>query len=136
MALVTGKDCDLTIAAKAYAGVVNTYELAFDMEASEYQTLAGPLAAPGAETGTLTITAAYDSGETDSLYDALWDAAVAGTAIAYVATVGASTFTGSAVAKRPGANAVAGEVSEFTVDLALDGMPVKAPKVAVQSSAK
>lgn len=130
MSLITGKDCDLTIGAKSYKGVVNTYSLSFDMTASEYQTLAGPIAGPGAETGTLSITAAYDSGETDSLFDALWTAAAAGTPIAYVATIGGSTFTGSAVAARPNADAVAGEVSEFSVECALDGMPVKAAKPA------
>ena len=126
MAIVTGKDCDLTIGAKDFAGVVNTFELAFDSTAVEYQTLTGPIAGPGSETGTLTITFAYDSGETDSLFDDLWTATEAGTPVAYVATVGASTFSGDAIAKRPNASAVAGEVSEVSVDMSLDGMPTKA----------
>lgn len=128
MAIVTGKDCTLTIGTKAYSGVVNTFELAFDMAASEYQTLTGPIAGPGSETGTLSITFAYDSGETTpgSLFDDLWSAAEAGTPIGYVAVVGKSQFTGSAVAARPNANATAGEVSEVTVEMSLDGMPTKA----------
>ena len=127
--IVTGKDCDISIGAKDFAGVVNTFELAFDSTAVEYQTLTGPIAGPGSETGTLTITFAYDSEETDSLFDTLWDATEAGTPVTYIAKVGASTFTGNAVAKRPNANAVAGEVSEVSVDMALDGMPVKAAYV-------
>lgn len=129
MALVTGKDCDITIATKSYAGVVNKFELAFDMTSVSYQTLTGVLAAGGSETGTLSLTFAYDSGEVSSLYDALWTNA--GKTIEYVATIGTAAFTGKAIAVRPGANASAGEVSEVEVEFNLDGMPVKtkvAPK--------
>lgn len=123
MALVTGKDCDLTIGSKSYAGVVNKFELAFEMSSVSYQTLKGPLAAGGSETGTLSITFAYDSGETDSLYDALWTAA--GKDVTYVATIGSSTYTGKAIAVRPGANATAGEISEVDVEMNLNGIPEK-----------
>lgn len=129
MALVTGKDCDITIATKSYAGVVNKFELAFDMTSVSYQTLTGVLAAGGSETGTLSLTFAYDSGETNSLYDALWTNA--GKTIDYVATIGTATFTGKAIAVRPGANASAGEVSEVEVEFNLDGMPTKG-KVAAK----
>lgn len=124
MALVTGTDCDLTVATQSYEDSVNSFELAFDTEKLEYQTLGGTRAAGGTESGTLTITAAYDSDETPSLFDALWTAA--GSTIAYVATVGGSKFTGNAIAVRPSAIATAGEVSEFTVALTLDGIPTKA----------
>jgi hypothetical protein len=126
MAIVTGKDCLLSIGTKAYEGVVNSFELAFDSTAVEYQTLDGPIAGPGSETGTLTITFAYDSGETNSLFDDLWSAAEDGDPVTYTATVGKSTFSGDAVAKRPNANATAGEVSEVSVSMSLDGMPTKA----------
>lgn len=129
MALVTGKDCDLKIAAKSYAGVVNKFELSFEQSSVSYQTLVGPLAAGGSETGTLSITFAYDSGEVDSLYDAMWTAA--GKDVEYVASIGTATFTGKAIAVRPGANATAGEVSEVDVELQLNGIPAKA-KVAAK----
>jgi hypothetical protein len=51
--------------------------------------------------------------------------------VEYVATIGTSTFTGKAIAVRPGANASAGEVSEVEVEFNLDGMPVKG-KVAAK----
>lgn len=130
MALITGKDCDLTIDAKSYAGVVNKFEMTFDTSNVEYQTLVGPLAAGGTESGKLSITFAYDSGSADSLFDALWTNA--GKSIAFVVTVGTTTFTGKAIAVRPGANATAGEVSEVTVDLALDGIPTKGSKAAAK----
>jgi hypothetical protein len=131
MTLVTGKTCDITIGTKDYKGVVNSFELAFDSTAVEYQTLAGPLAGPGAETGTLTLTWAYDSGETtNSLFDDLWTATDAGTPIAYVASVGKSKFTGSCVAKRPNAPANADGVSECSVEMALSGIPVKSAVAA------
>jgi hypothetical protein len=130
MTLVTGKNCDITIGTKDYKGVTNSFELAFDSTAVEYQTLAGPLAGPGGETGTLSLTWAYDSGETDSLFDDLWTAVDAGTEISYVATVGKSTFTGKSVAKRPNAPANADGVSECSVEMALNGIPVKAAKTA------
>ena len=125
MALVTGRDCSLKVGTKTYDNVVNSFELAFDTSSLEYQTLAGPRAAGGSESGTLSITAAYDAGDTNSLFDALWTAA--GQSIAYEATVGGVTYSGSAIAVRPGASATAGEVSEFSVELALDGIPTKAP---------
>jgi hypothetical protein len=130
MALVTGRDCDLTIGGKPYAGIVNRYELSFDSDSQTYDTLSGPLAVAGSESGTLAVTFAYDSGATDSLFDALWTAADAGTNVQYVATVGSSTFTGEAVPKRPNAAAVAGEVSEVSVDLTLSGMPTKGTAAA------
>lgn len=129
MALVTGKDCSLSVGAQVYDNVVNNFELSYDTTNLEYQTLAGPRAAGGSETGSLSITFAYDSTDTDSLYDALWDAA--GTSIAYEATVGGSKYSGNAIAVRPGASAKAGEISEVTVELALDGMPTKALASAV-----
>lgn len=126
MALVTGKTCDITIGTKTYKGVVNSFELAFDSTSVEYATLAGPLAGPGAETGTLTLTWAYDSGETpNSLFDDLWTAADAGTPVAYVASVGKSKFTGDCVAKRPNAPANADGVSECSVEMTISGIPVK-----------
>lgn len=125
MAIVTGKNCLISIEATQYEGVTNNFELAFDTTATEYQTLAGPLAGPGTETGTLTLVWAYDSGETTSLFDDIWDAAEAGTPINYVATVGKSIFTGEAVAARPNVPADAEGVSECSVEMALNGIPVK-----------
>ena len=126
MALVTGRDCDLDIEGVTYAGVVNQFELTFDSDTQTYQTLSGPIAVGGSESGSLSVTFAYDSGDANSLFDALWTAANAGTNITYIATVGASTFTGEAVPKRPNAAANAGEVSEVTVDMTLSGIPAKA----------
>jgi hypothetical protein len=127
MALVTGRDCDLTIGTKAYAGVVSSFALDFDSESLEYATLGGTLAGAGSETGTLTITFAYDSGDTpNSLFDDLWTAAAAGQKVAYVAKVGKSTFSGNAIAKRPSAQADAENPSETVVEMTLDGMPTKA----------
>ena len=123
MALITGRDCDLTINTKSYSGVINTFELSFDSTASEYETLDGTVAGPGTETGTLSITFAFDGDATDSLFAALWSAAETGTAVAYVATLGTRTLTGNAVAARPTANATGGEVSEATVEMTLSGMP-------------
>lgn len=128
MALITGKDCDLKIATKSYSGVVNKFDLKFDMSSVSYQTLTGPLAAGGTETGTLDITFAYDSGSTDSLFDALWTNA--GKSIAYIAKIGDTTYSGNAIAVRPGANAEAGAVSEVSVTLNLDGIPTKGAPAA------
>jgi len=93
------------------------------MSSVSYQTLTGPLAAGGSETGSLSITFAYDAGGTGSLFDALWTAA--GTDVDYIAKIGPATYTGKAIAVRPGANATAGEVSEVDVEMSLDGIPTK-----------
>jgi hypothetical protein len=113
---------------------VNAYELSFDTTAVEYQTLAGPLAGPGSETGSLALTWAYDSGETDSLFDTIWQAASDGTPIAYVAVVGSSQFSGNAVASRPNVPADAEGVSECSVDMSLDGIPVKSAYVPAMAA--
>lgn len=123
MAIITGRDCALTVGGKPYANVVQRFALDFEQERVEYPTLSGTRAGSGSESGTLTIQAAYDADETDSLHKALWDAATAGTAVAYVATVGGKTYTGNAVAVRPGVMGEASAVSEFTVELPLDGIP-------------
>ena len=126
MALVTGKNCKISIGAKDFSAVTNTFEASFDTQAQEYQTLAGPIAGPGSESGSLDVTFAYDSGETDSLFDSLWTAADAGTPVAYVLTVGKTNFSGNAVAARPNIPADAENPSECTVSMTLDGIPTKA----------
>jgi hypothetical protein len=130
MALVTGKNCIITVGGKDFSHVTNNFEAAFDTQATEYQTLAGPIAGPGSETGSLDVTWAYDSGETDSLFDALWTAADAGTPVAYVLTVGKSKFTGNAVASRPNIPADAEAPSECSVSMTLNGIPVKSAVAA------
>ena len=126
MALVTGSDCSLDIGGTTYDNVTNGFELSFSTDSITYDTLAGPRAAGGSESGELSITFAYDAEETSSLFDALWNGA--GNTVAYVATVGGSTYTGNAIAVRPSAPAKAGEISEVEVTLPLDGIPVKAAK--------
>jgi hypothetical protein len=126
MALVTGRECSLKVGTPAtpFDDVVNSFELTFDQTSLTYDTLAGPRAAGGSESGTLSITFAYDSGETASLFDELWDAA--GDPIAYEAKAGGSVYSGTAIGVRPSVPAKAGEVSEVTVELPLDGIPSKA----------
>ena len=131
--LVTGKDCDLTIGSNSYKNVIASFALDFTMDTPEYATLGGTWALAGKESGTLSVTFAYDTAETQSLFTDLWTAAEAGTPIAYVATVGTKTFTGNAVAQRPGAAANAGEVSEVNVSMPLNGMPVVGDTPAVMA---
>ncbi len=121
MALVTGSDCSLTVGGAVYDDVVQSFALNFTTDTLEYPTLAGPRAAGGSETGELEIQFAYDHDEDSSLHKALWEAA--NTTIAYVATVGSTTYSGNCIAVRPSATANAGEISEQSVTLPLDGVP-------------
>lgn len=121
--LITGYDCSITVGDTVFDDVVASFELSFDTETLTYNVLSGPRAAGGSESGTLNITFAYDSGESPSLYDALWTAK--GTAVAYVASAGNSTYSGNAIAVRPGLPATAGSIVECSVELALDGMPTQ-----------
>ena len=125
--LITGYDCSITVGGTVFDDVVASFELSYDTETLTYNVLSGPRAAGGSESGSLNLTFAYDSGETPSLYDSLWTAK--GTAVAYVATAGNSTYTGTAIAVRPGLPATAGSIVECSVELALDGMPNQAPVV-------
>ena len=124
MALVTGSDCALTIDAKDYGDVVASFELAFTATSTTYDTLKGQKAGAGKESAKITVVFAYDSGETTSLFDALWKAV--GKDVAFVATAGKSTYTGKAIAVRPSVPAKAGEVSEVTVEMDVDGEVVQA----------
>jgi hypothetical protein len=123
--IITGSDCTLTIDSVDYSCTINAYTLSFDTSAAEYQTLCGPVAGKGTETGTLDVTAAFDAGEDESLFDALWAAADSGANITYSAVLGSTTFSGQAVPARPDVNATAGEVSEFSSSMALNGIPTK-----------
>jgi len=131
--LITGYDCSITVGGTVFDDVVASFELSYDTETLTYNVLSGPRAAGGSESGSLNITFAYDSGETDSLYDSLW--AARGQQIAYVATAGNSTYTGTAIAVRPGLPATAGSIVECSVELGLDGMPTQAP-VSVKAASK
>ena len=133
MAIITGSDCGLTINAKDYGDVVNNFELTFSTDSLTYDTLKGQKAGPGKESGKLSVTFAYDSGATDSLFDALWSNV--GKDVAFVATAGGSTFTGNVIAVRPSVPAKAGEVSEVTVEMDVDGQVAKAAKPAGKASA-
>ena len=125
MAIITGYDCSITIADNTFDNVVGSFELSFDSDNLVYNTFEGPRAVSGSESGTLNISFAYDSGDTPSLFDSLWTANK--TNVVYTVTAGASTFTGSAVANRPGVPASADAVVECSVELGLDGMPTMAP---------
>jgi len=123
MAIITGYDCSITIADNTFDNVVGSFELSFDSDTLTYNSLDGPRAVAGSESGTLNISFAYDSGDSPSLFDSLWTAK--GTLVVYTVTAGASTFTGSAVATRPGVPASADAVVECSVELGLDGMPTQ-----------
>lgn len=124
--IITGSDCSLSVGGKDYSTVINSFALAYESTTATYNVLKnGPLAGGGNESGTLAVTFAYDGAETDSLYKALWNSA--GKSIAFIAKYGTDTYTGKAIAVRPGANATAGEISEVSVTMTLDGMPVLSP---------
>jgi hypothetical protein len=133
MALITGSDCALTIDAKDYGDVVNKFDLSFTTDSLTYDTLKGQKAGPGKETAKLSITFAYDSGAASSLFDTLWTGR--GKDVAFVATVGASTYTGKAIAVRPSVPANAGAVSEVTVDMDVDGEVVQGKVAAAKAGA-
>lgn len=124
MSLITGKDCSLTIATKPYTSVISSFELKFDQATNDYAVLGqdDPLTYASKVTGTLSITFATDIDQQDGLWHALWKNA--GKSIDYVAKFGGATMTGKAIAAQPGVTANAGEVSETTVELILDGLPV------------
>ena len=134
MALVTGSDCSLTVGGSVYDDVVQSFALNFTTDTLEYPTLKGPRAAGGSESGELEIQFAYDHDEASSLHKALWEAA--NTTIAYAATVGATTYSGNCIAVRPSATANAGEISEQSVTLPLDGIPTPAPAQASVKASK
>lgn len=128
MALITGSDCGLTIGAKDYGDVVSSFELTFTTDSLTYDTLKGQKAGPGKESAKLSVTFAYDSGTATSLFDALWDQV--GKDVAFVATAGQSTYSGNAIAVRPSVPAKAGEVSEVTVEMDVDGQVTKGKPAA------
>jgi hypothetical protein len=128
MALVTGSDCKLTIMTKDFSDIIGNFSLSFTTETPSYATLGGTRSLAGTETAKLSVTFAYDSAETNSLFDTLWTAV--GKPIDFVATAGASKFTGKAIAVRPSVPANAGAVSEVTVEMGVDGVVSQSPVAA------
>lgn len=133
MALITGSDCALTIATKDYGDVVSAFELTSTTESLTYDTLKGQKAGPGKESSKLSVTFAYDSGDSNSLFDALWSNS--GKDVAFSATAGGTVFSGNVIAVKPSVPAKAGEVSEVTVEMDVDGPITKAPKPATKAGA-
>lgn len=124
MALVTGSDCKLTIGTKDFSNVVNNFSLSFTTESTTYDTLGGQRAGAGKENAKLSVTFAYDSGGTDSLFDTMWTGA--GKSVDFVAIAGTSSFTGKAIGVRPSVPANAGQVSEVSIEMDVDGTVTKA----------
>lgn len=128
MALVTGSDCKLTIGSKDFSSVINNFALSFSTESTTYDTLAGQRAGAGKENSKLSVTFAYDSGDANSLFDTLWTGT--GKSVDFVAVAGVSQFTGKAIAVRPSVPANAGQVSEVSIEMDVDGTVTKAPVTA------
>ena len=125
MALVTGSDCKLNIGTKDFSDVISNYSLAFTTDTPSYPTLGGTRSLAGTETAKLSITFAYDSTDTNSLFDTLWTAT--GKSLDFVATAGGSKYSGKAIAVRPSVPANAGQVSEVTVEMGVDGVVTQTP---------
>lgn len=130
MALITGSDCKLTIATKDFSNVINNFSLSFTTESTTYDTLGGQRAGAGKENSKLSVTFAYDSGETNSLFDTLWTGV--GKSVDFVAVAGSSQFSGKAVGVRPSVPANAGQVSEVSIEMDVDGTVTKAPVTAAK----
>ena len=129
MALVTGSDCKLSIGTKDFSNIINNFSLSFTAESTTYDTLGGQRAGAGKENSKLSVTFAYDSGVVDSLFDTMW--LNHGKSIDFVAIAGLSKFSGKAIGVRPSVPANAGQVSEVTIEMDVDGLVVKTAVTAV-----
>lgn len=127
--IVDSNDCTLTINGTDYtcqitAASINTN----DNGSGGFSTLCGEFGSTSGTSYELALSFAYDSGVTDSLFDALWDND--GTSAAFVlsaaSTQPGSTFTGNVTLVATGMQINAGQVVTCDVTLPCEKKPDRA----------
>jgi hypothetical protein len=120
-----GSGLTLTIDSDAWDAQTSSVTLTYENTIETYPTLNGNVSVVTDTQGTLEFTAYQDFDEAASLFDALWTAAEAGTAIVCSLDANGATLTFDAIPQFPSAGGAANGALESTVTLVIDGAVVK-----------
>jgi len=129
MAMIqNSNDCTLTIDGVDYTCQITDASLSASQSgATTFSTLCGDHGDTGGTSWSLSISFAYDSGASESLFDALWDND--GTTAAFVlsaaATQPGSTFAGEVTLVATGMQISAGQVVTCDVTLPCTAKPTR-----------
>ena len=120
--LQTGRDLSLEIDTTDYDAQASSVVLARTLNRERYETLAGPTWKTTTTEGTLSVTMYSDWGETGSLCEALDDAAdtAPDTSLPFTFVHGSEQWSGHVFPVHPDSGGEAPDVTQVTVELALD----------------
>jgi hypothetical protein len=126
--ILTGRSLTLTIDGDAWTNQAVRAELVPNQTANQYITLGDTGATLDPATFTLEVEAMQDWPDASSLFEALWTAATAGTAIAFtLAVAGAGSFTGNVLPVFPNAGGSADAALTSTLSFPLIGQATYTP---------
>lgn len=127
--IINSNDCTLTIDSVDYTCQITDASLSStESGASTFSTLCGDFGSSGGTSWELAISFAYDSGATESLFDALWDndGSTAAFVLSAAASAPGSTFTGEVTLVATGMQISAGQVVTCDVTLPCTAKPTRA----------
>lgn len=127
--IINSNDCTLTIDGVDYTCQITDASLnSNDSGANTFSTLCGDFGTSGGTSWELAISFAYDSGATQSLFDALWDndGSTAAFVLSAAASAPGSTFTGEVTLVATGMQISAGQVVTCDVTLPCTAKPTRA----------
>lgn len=122
-AIATGKIITVTIDGDVYDEQINSATVVANNNSITVQTLSGPASAQLPTAYELQITAYQDWGKAGSFSEALWAAALAGSAVTFSMAVGTKTLSGNLIPQFPDAGGSADGVLEFSITLPISGVP-------------
>ena len=127
--IINSNDCTLTIDGVDYTCQITDASLSSsESGASTFSTLCGDFGSAGGTSWSLSISFAYDSGVTNSLFDALWDndGSTAAFVLSAAADIPGSSFTGEVTLVATGMQISAGQVVTCDVELPCTAKPTRA----------
>lgn len=125
-AIATGKVITVTIDGDVYDEQINSATVVANNNSITVQTLSGPATAQLPTSYEMQLTAYQDWGKVGSFSEALWAAALTGTAISFSMAVGTKTLSGNLIPQFPDAGGSADGVLEFSITLPITGVPTLA----------
>lgn len=125
-AIATGKVITVTIDGDVYDEQINSATVVSNNNSITVQTLSGPSSTQLPASYELQLTAYQDWGKVGSFSEALWAAALTGSAVTFSMAVGTKTLSGNLIPMFPDAGGSADGVLEFSITLPISGVPTLA----------
>lgn len=124
--IATGKDLTLSIDGTDISPQATTAELSYENKIDTYQVLTGTVKKATQKDGSITVAMFQDWGAMDSFSAALWDAAQAGTAVAFSFNADGTVFTGNVIPQFPKVGGGAGAALESSITFPITGEVTRA----------